>query len=518
MKMKCNFLIAALYLMTVTVAGAQEQPYPDRIFLVLLIDTSWECGDDMPEIRTLGRQGVGSLRFGDSVEILSAHPGRPRIRLAQTIYYGTFSQNTITRTLADIRDGFLTNAQVNKALKMALDRLNNTFAKQHYAKAVVIILSDGHLNNGDAGRVLKLAEQFKKRGWPLYITGDKNTNKNLLIASSKNQINWSLISDANPAIWLEQARESSLSEKEKETVQQAPPENEATEKDEPNSVSAVVTDSQVADVKEPKNTETDKKETEEADDNSRSSSKDIKARFKTELDVIVSGDRPHQEPIDVNSLASEDFTKSSVEEDATPILSTEPNIPKEPLAQEKTPEIQKPRKPSIWPRAKQILGNIWLWIGVACLIVYAMLRYLFSGGNKKAKELITRRTTLSKDKQKNDGMVVATVNGRTHHLGTKSRLTVINIGSGVNNTIRIPEKGVSNRHLRIYRQNSKLMIQNTGAAPVTMSGRQLKPKEKQPLTLPVTIEFTKNAQLKLSLLNPKDKATSERSKVHEKAK
>ena len=186
--------------------------------MTIVIDTSWSCGDDMSEIRTLARQGVARLGLYDSVEILSAHSVRPRIRLAQTIHYGTLSQtSTVTRTLAEIRDGFLTDARVSNALKMALDRLDNTFSKQRYTKAVVIVLSDGHLNNRDAGRFLQIAEQFKKRNWPLYITGDRNTNKNLLIAASKGKINWSSISEANPAMWLQQARESSILER-KEAV------------------------------------------------------------------------------------------------------------------------------------------------------------------------------------------------------------------------------------------------------------------------------------------------------------
>jgi hypothetical protein len=469
----------------------------------------------MSEIRTLTRQAVGCLGIGESVEILSAHPNRPRIRLAQTARYGTLSQtSTIARALAEIRDGFLTDAQVSNALKMALDRLDNTFSKQHYTKAVVIVLSDGHLNNGDVGRFLQHAEQFKKRGWPLYITGDRDTNKNLLIAANKGQINWSSISEANPAMWLQQARESSILEKEQAKAgQQAKQKNETTriEKSTPGptaDASKRETDALSLGYREPQRTGGGPLR-----GASKSSPDDIKARVRTELDVTVSGGQSHRGSADVN------LPTTPVAKETTSTVPAEPNSQTEPVALRKSPEKEAlpHSKLSIWARTKRFIGRIWPWLLAACLVPCAALGYLIVGGHRQARIWAIKRKTGLKDKRPDDGMVIAKSNDRTYHLGTKSRLPVIHIGSGVNNTIRTPEKGISDRHLRIYRQGSNLMIQNIGATPVTVSGRQLTPKVKQRLMLPAIIELTKNTKLSLSLLHPKDTVTPERSKDHEQA-
>lgn len=405
---------------------------------------------------------------------------------------------------------------------MALDRLDNTFEKQRYEKAIVIVLSDGHLNSADTDRSLWFAEQFNKRGWPLYITGDRGTSKNLLIAANKGRIYWSSISEANPAMWIQQARESLKHEEDNAAGQQVDQKKEDVlrigrsrnrlrvdaSKEEPDTPSIENIDLQHAN-EDPRR------------DVSNSLPEDIKARFRTELDVTVSGGQLRNESTDVNLPAPEDSTKTSLEEDATPILSAEPNIQAEPLVSAQSPEMEQPeksQKPSIWPRAKRILGNVWLWVGATCLIPCTALGYLIVRGNQKAKEWATSRKTALKDKPNSDGMVVATFNGRSQHLGTKSRLPVIHVGSGINNTVRIPEKGISDRHLRIYRQGQELMVQNIGATPITVRERQLTPKAKQRLVLPTAIELTKNTKLRLSLLNAKNAAAPERSKDHEKTK
>ncbi|MFC1635080.1 hypothetical protein ACFL5Z_09580, partial [Planctomycetota bacterium] len=329
MKRKCNFLIAALCLMGATATSAQERTNPGPILTILIVDTSWSSGDDMPEFRTLGCQVWARQKFGDSLEILSAHPGRPRIRLAQTPHYGTIGQRSIiSGTLYDIRDGFLTNAQVSKALKLALDRLDNTLSKQAYTKAVVIVLSDGHLSTPDAQRVLELAEQFKKRGWPLYITGDRNTNKNLLIAANKDQIHWSSISEANPALWLQQARDALKREKENTMAEQQvkqkkedvfrtrrtrPRSTADAEKTEPNAPSLESKEPQRPSIDPPR-------------DISKSSPDDIKARFRTELDVTVSGGRSHRSSADVN------LPVPKAGKETTPAVPVEPNSQTEPVA------------------------------------------------------------------------------------------------------------------------------------------------------------------------------------------
>jgi hypothetical protein len=209
-----------------------------------------------------------------------------------------------------------------------------------------------------------------------------------------------------------------------------------------------------------------------------------------------------------------------VAKETVPIVSAEPNGQTETVLHDQTPKEETPPQPklSIRARTRHLIGHIWPWLLVALAVPIAGVGYLAVKDYRKAKIWIIKKKTNFKNKRQEDGMVVAKHNGRTHHLGMKSRLPVVYIGSGVNNTIRTPEKGISDRHLRIYRQGPALMIQNTGATPVSVRDQSLTPKAKQRLMLPAVIELTKNTKLNLSLKQSKDISTSERTKDHEQTK
>jgi hypothetical protein len=247
---------------------------------------------------------------------------------------------------------------------------------------------------------------------------------------------------------------------------------------------------------------------------SKTSPDDIKARFRTELDVTVSGGRSHRGSADVN------LPVPSVAKETIPAAPAEPNSQTEPIAPDQTPEEEAPPQPQLSIRARtwHLIGRIWPWLLAALAVPIAGVGYLAVKDYQKAKIWIIKKKTNLKNKRQEEGMVVAKLNGRTYHLGTKSRLPVVHIGSGVNNTIRIPEKGISDRHLRIYRQGPNLMIQNIGTTPVTVRDQSLPPKARQRLMLPAVIELTKNTKLNLSLKQSKDISTSEGKKDHEQTK
>jgi len=108
-------------------------------------------------------------------------------------------------------------------------------------------------------------------------------------------------------------------------------------------------------------------------------------------------------------------------------------------------------------------------------------------------------------------MLTAAVNGQARHLGKLNRLRPIYIGSGVKNTLRVTEKGVSDRHLCLYQKAGKLMLQNLSTKPVAIDGRPVEPKAKRSVALPAVIELAENVKLRLAVLQPSESTVGERS-------
>jgi hypothetical protein len=215
----------------------------------------------------------------------------------------------------------------------------------------------------------------------------------------------------------------------------------------------------------------------------------------------------------VQPLAPEDALGDVTEELEQQALVDEPNAP----AQKEQPE--KPKK-SLWALTRDFIIDKWLWLVAICVAIpLAVLGYLIAQDNRRARQRRARaKAGLKNNNTRTDGIVVAKVNGRTHHLGKLNQLPTIHIGSGVRNTIRIPDEGVSDRHIRLYRKGTDLMIQNIGAKPIAVNSLSLPPKAKQRLVLPAIVELTEKTKLHFSLLRPKDSAPAGKENKHEQAK
>jgi pSer/pThr/pTyr-binding forkhead associated (FHA) protein len=123
----------------------------------------------------------------------------------------------------------------------------------------------------------------------------------------------------------------------------------------------------------------------------------------------------------------------------------------------------------------------------------------------------------AKTAPKDQGELVARINGQTHRLGKPHRLRTIHIGSGPRNTIRVCDKAVSDRHVQLYRRGSSLMIRNVGTKPITVNNLPLAPKAKRLLVLPAVIGLSETSTLHLSLLKLKETAPAGRRDAHEEA-
>ena len=135
------------------------------------------------------------------------------------------------------------------------------------------------------------------------------------------------------------------------------------------------------------------------------------------------------------------------------------------------------------------------------LVLFAVI---LARGISKARQWKSKVSShLNSTQQKTPGTLTAKVNGQTHTIGREDRIGTINIGSGTNNTIRIPDKAISDRHVRIFRKRNGLMLQNIGRTPITVNSSVVKPNAKQMLVIPSVIDFDSRNRLYLSVVRPK---------------
>jgi hypothetical protein len=408
----------------------------------------------------------------------------------------------VSRVLGSIRESFLAGANVSNALKMALDRLDNTCSKQGYKKAMVVVLTDGHLEDSDVARILKLAQEFRKRNWPLYITGDSNTNKNLLIAANKDLINWGSIADLNPALWLQQAR-ASLSNPEAGPAKQT--EERRTL---PSSTTTLPTvgQSRLRPLPRPPFPAPEQDMQLHIQGTPKPSQDSITAVSRAEVEVRFPGGRP---------TATEPAKGPS--EKAKPPASSAPVEPSQKSTPVKSTKDGKEQassqaRPPLWTRAKHLISHFWPWLALGAFTILSVaIGLLLIRGSRRARQVREKLRGLLKNRRPiNGGMLIATINGLTRQLGRLSRLRSVYVGSGARNTLRITEKGVSDRHLCLYQKAGKLMLQNLSSKPITISGSAVQSKAKRPLALPAVIELTENVRLRLTMARPSENTVGEK--------
>lgn len=507
--------LAILAITTVPLYGQPRDAKNEPIAAAVIVDTSWPGGDKMPNYRTLGLQAAAALDPRDYIEFISAQSGRPRLRLAQTMKSGSPAEmKGISSTLADIRDMFLADARISNALEMALHRLDNTCSKQKYKGAIVIVLSDGELTDGDARRVLQLSEEFRKKAWPLYVTGSRKTNNKLLVAAHQGKLRWSLTSEAQPAIWVQTLKESLRPKPVNPQPPTLPEGKKPIAIDEPKK--QIPSDKQKTNIEGHKDSVKEAERSAAVPDPNKADLQSDESRaaeysLRTTVDLAFKQSRLPRRPVDANE------SKASIDTKVAQVVLEEPNQSAE------STELKKPVKEDTVPepqlsapsQTESTRTRLWPWLAAASIFPLALLGYILVHGNHQAKQArIQAKERLKDSHRTNDDVLVAKVNGQTHHLGKLGQLPIIHIGSGMNNTIRIAEKGVNDCHIRIYRKGLNPMIQNIGTKPITANSLELKPRAKQRLILPAVIELTENTKLTLSVLRPKNTVATERSKDH----
>ena len=225
-----------------------------------------------------------------------------------------------------------------------------------------------------------------------------------------------------------------------------------------------------------------------------------KTKPTTTIGVSVSFSPGEEQPTEAQPIAIPEDTKQETE--ATKTDAQE----KDERAEEAVPaDTPKPTEEIDYPTPFDVPDqspNMLMWllplVLVAAIIVAILLFNLYKA-KKEASKLCSRLNT----QQKTPGTLIAKLNGQTHTLGHEDRIGTIYVGSGPNNTIKIPDKSISDRHVKIFKKRNDLMLQNIGKTPITINSTAIKPNAKQRLITPSVIEFNNKNRLNLSVIRPK---------------
>lgn len=440
--------------------------------LTIVIDTSWSAENELPVFFSLSRQVISScLSPGDDVEVITAHAGQPKIRLAQTIKTGNPDEiKNITDIVKDIRSEFLAKASISAALGMALNRLDRTMSQKQFQKAAAIVFSDGRLTDSDAERLMDLSAQFRKRGWSLYLTGTKDTNRKLLIRANQDKLNWSLITEANPGLWLQRQWTISTSNADTTTAQEPSPSKDAT------SIKGQAAETLVHRADQSKK-------------NDKAEGTGYEVRTVVDNTVSISGSGQKTTPMP--TIAPQNITE-------------EPNKPATDLTEKaeikQSPQIPEPSA-TTETEAKETANRLFWWILLPAAGLVVLLGLTFSRAIRNVKRWKAKVSShLRKIPNKNSGILVAELNGQSYRLGQPDRLKSIHIGSGPENTIRVPDKSIQAHHVTIYAKDHDLILQNVSKSPVSLNDSEVKPGGKHRIVLPSTIRLNDNVKITLRLI------------------
>lgn len=460
--MKKSITVILLLLAAGSAAALDTQPCA----VYLILDTSWSCDHSLQDLRSLARQSAMSLLPGDHIEVLAAQTGQPRIRLAQHIKTASTPEfKEITRALNTVNSGFLRDASISKAIEFVLNRIKQT-RDNHLAPQVIFVFTDGRLNDRDARRLDRLYPILVQHQVLLYMTGDKSTSRKILIAANQGKLTYFLLSEANPAQWLGEKR-----------VYPEDPQPLAGVKDNlpitPTRQTASTSPTDMppeqhapAQVKSPEPASEKEPDTREPDLARESQQAPLTRR----IPVPSPGVQPPALP-------------------ATPSQGSD-SVEPEPLA----------------PRKGKLTGSPgvgWRWLIAFLILLGAIITVLLLVKYRQARIWASKiKSPSTKYPEQRAERLMVRIGDRTQHLGRLRQLGKLYIGSGPRSAIRIHDKSVADRHLKLQRRGEALWLTNLSSRPTAVNNIPLPPGKSSRLSLPAVVTLSDAVTIKLELQKP----------------
>ena len=181
-------IVVMLLLSTLpTIAGEAGAPVsPLEAWLVIDASALDSCS---AELTALAEATVRALRPGDRLRIVSAQPDEPRLHALESLAEDGGGW-AIRPILADIHRSSFHRADLRAALGLPLAAARTGQAGH---PRVVIVATDGRLNDERSAMLLLRVAELEANGAVVRCTGTEKTNKTLLVAAAQGQLNWTAL-------------------------------------------------------------------------------------------------------------------------------------------------------------------------------------------------------------------------------------------------------------------------------------------------------------------------------------
>jgi hypothetical protein len=450
---------------------AESSDLSEPLAVTVIWDTASSARPYLPDFRSLSKQVVSSLKAGDYLEVITAHATEPRLRAAQFIQSGTADESgSIGKIFENIDCQLISDADLAAATELAFKRLEQICGRKPIQKAIIIIFTDGDLQNSQVKQICNQVTKYKNKNWSFYIAGGWQTNKKLLIYASQYPFSFSLINQANPSLWIQQLRNNLSANQSDQTLTKPVP------KDRQNS--------------------------------------SVVASKETERVALN-----HESGKDKENKKSGYNFQGKL--DGTIRVAKDQNLPSGSLVPaHETPQEAKEPVPSLtpsWPKSKETVSKYirWVLLTIGLLSVFlAAIWFVIVKKAKQWKEKISSHLRNIKSRE-NSGVLVARLNDLFFSLGQLIHFKVARIGSDPNNTIRVTDKSIWPHHLKIYRRNNTLMVKNLTSCPVMVNGTQVNKRKSIMLVLPSVLQLNENIKVILELIRPTIPSTEKQETKNE---
>jgi hypothetical protein len=439
----CSIWLAAGH---VTGEVGHEPP----VFLSVVLDTSPTTTDRWDTRKALVLEAIHSLQVGDRLELITARPGQPKTRIAETLTEPLALQwETAARVVSEIPKEWFAGADISRAVNASYLSLLN---KGEGHRCCLLLLSSGKIGDSGLAELRRVAAALRPRGWPICVVCDgEQANRPVLVAGTRGEFELRFTDDAAVGPWLRSVRTSA-----------APG-------------LAVTSVGQTAGEKAPP----------------AAGAGNTKA-----ITIRSSGDT---ETTDVRIVPLPPARGTEVRESPAP-----PPSPSTKRVESATPSpAPAPRPPGAAPKAKAdkpshpqisvglIAGAVLVGIGLIGLGLYVWKDTVTVGK-------LRRRHSPRPDNAESVGsQLVAFVGDRREELGNLEDIQEITIGKGLGCNLYIDEPGVEDRHARIWRRRQGLRVQNTAGVPLVVNGVPVLPKVKADLVLPADVELAPGVTVSL---------------------
>ncbi|MCP4608780.1 MAG: VWA domain-containing protein [Planctomycetes bacterium] len=448
MKRKVNILFLIL-LMIVPTSATESTPCA----LYIILDSSWSCEHSVQDFRSLARQATISLSPEDYLELISAHTNQPKLRLAQHIKTASSVEfKEIQVALKTIKTYFLTDASISKAVEYTINRIKRS-DNQNFSPKVIMVFTDSNLNNADMKRLKSLFPVLVDEGIHLYITGKNKTHREVLFAANQDTLNFALLKEANPAMFLQELRKPIILTAKEEITSY------------PNKQDNQITGTYGGEI-------------------------------KTEVNEQVIPQSPSKKITEDPSIVPTEKSTETIpqlEENKTVVFTPEP-----------APRTYSTRTSddssgfSLWKSLKSFLKSIWFYLGL--LLLALLVGVVFLINYKDAKNWSKKiKSKLKKTAKKITDRVIVRIGDRVQHLGRLNQIKIIHFGSGSKNTVRIHDKSIDDRHLQLSRKKDVLWLKNLSSKTAQINGIPLQPGKTGRIPLPSIIKLSDSVTIKIEL-------------------